>query len=418
LVIAPATNGWNKGPRIFGGMYDAETAHIAGMQGFRQQKDFHRKADGERAGTVSRCLLPGQYNPLNDKNHINFKECKMKKRLSIGVASALALVMLISATFAWFTAQDSVVNHLETAQITDGSVSIVEVFTPPKDWLPGQTVTKEIAVANNGSAPVLARISFEETMKLLNIPAKDSTTPYVAGSNVVPQLFDATQYLKDPWKNVPNDFTIDKLPDGAVIKMQQETAGGRTSYSFVILHKITADGKYKDQYQRMEADFEVTGKTIKLSNVKYYNFGEQKVTEALWANFAKPITNGTFVESPSASAIYYPMTDINKKIHLNYKDPAAFTADPLKDKSWWYNEADGYFYYIGKIEPGTRCEPLLESLTLDAGASSSYSGMEFDLIARMDAIQNTSDALTSSDGWKLNPNSKLYEALAKHCMSA
>ncbi|MDR0356817.1 MAG: BsaA family SipW-dependent biofilm matrix protein [Clostridiales Family XIII bacterium] len=342
----------------------------------------------------------------------------MKKTLSIGVASALAIVMVISATFAWFTAKDSVTNHLETSRITDGSAGIVEIFTPPKDWVPGQTITKEISVANNGSGDIFARISFEEVMKSVSGAAVGSPKSVDDPSNAgkIPQLFNADSYLRGEWKtpSAAGLSAVNGLPDGVEVRVLKKEEGSRTSYSFVALYKIKSDNGFKDSYQRVTADFDADKGVLTVSNVTFWDFGAMIETKALWADFNPSQTGGTFTAPPAVSAINTPITDKGGKIKLNYSDEAVKNANPQKGK-WWYSSADGYFYYIGKIEAGSITNPLLDSLSLDPSAGSAYSNMKFDLIANMEAIQNTEAALVAVDGWNIGSQTKLLNALKEFC---
>ncbi|MDR0849798.1 MAG: BsaA family SipW-dependent biofilm matrix protein [Propionibacteriaceae bacterium] len=338
---------------------------------------------------------------------------KLSKPMTICVAGACAAVMAVSATYAWFTAQDSVTNHLETAQITDGTASIVEVFTPPTEWVPGQEVAKEVAVSNTGTGDVLARVSFEEVMKLLQQPVKGNAA--AAAGTQIPQLYDPTAYLATPYATFPgtSGLTASGLPADVTLQYKASTVNGTTSYSFVPLHQISG-GDYDQQYQRVTADFAVNGTVVTVSNVKYWAFDGTTTTEAAWAAFSAPKTSATAVNPPlTIGQIVNPITDLNKKIELGYADQANLAA-PLADH-WFYNQADGFFYYIGKVAPGSITADLLKTLKLDESADSSYAGMSFDLIVNLEAIQNTVAALTATDGWNLPAASPVVAALTPYC---
>jgi predicted ribosomally synthesized peptide with SipW-like signal peptide len=339
---------------------------------------------------------------------------KSKRTLAVCAASALAVIMIVSATFAWFTAKDSVVNHLEAARITDGSASIVEIFTPPTDWVPGQTVTKQVSVANNGTGDVLVRVSFEEALSLLNVPAAADDNPIVHVSNAskIPQLFNTTAYASWSVPTVSSDFTaINGIPGGVTLKMQKLTAGGKDSYSFIALYEIPS-GTYAGQYQRVTADFDVDGTELTVSNVKYWAFDGTTDTEAAWATFVEKQT-GASATVRAATAIGSAITGDKIKLTYNANDKIV-NATPQPD-NWWYNAADGFFYYIGKLASGTISPRLLDSLTLDGSAGDSYSGMAFDLFVNLEAIQNTEAAITDSSGWNLTGQTDLINALKDYC---
>lgn len=338
---------------------------------------------------------------------------RKNKKLLLGLAVVLAVVMTLSGTFAWFTATDSVTNHLETSQISDGSVSILEVFTPPKDWKPGQTVTKQVAVVNTGESDVLVRVSFEEMMSLINMPVVGYTSP--ASGTQIAQKVNATAYQAAPWTNLTGFTTVVGLPSDVTVKMKKVVADAgtskeKTAYSFVAYHEL-ADGTY----QRVTASFDVSGTTLTVSNVKYWAYSGKTETEAAWAKFVKPQTSAVPTIQDIAD-IDYPITDPNNKITLDYTDKASIiSATPVAGK-WWYNEADGFFYYIGKLESGKVTPNLLDSLTLDSSAGEAYSGMNFDLIVNMEAIQNTEDAIRAANGWGLEGNNTLINALKAYCV--
>ena len=66
--------------------------------------------------------------------------------VSLSVFEYNAAMIIAGSTFAWFTSKDEVTNRL-TAN-SDYGVSIVESFAPPANWLPGQTVNKDVYAVN------------------------------------------------------------------------------------------------------------------------------------------------------------------------------------------------------------------------------------------------------------------------------
>ena len=83
----------------------------------------------------------------------------MKKRKSnnkvLVVAIVLALVIVIGATFAWYTSKDEVTNKISASN--DFNVSITETYTPETTWTPGEEVNKDVAIVNTGSVPAFVR---------------------------------------------------------------------------------------------------------------------------------------------------------------------------------------------------------------------------------------------------------------------
>ena len=105
------------------------------------------------------------------------KKSKNKKMLVMAVL--LALFIVVGGTFAWFTSKDEVTNKL-TAQ-NDYGVSIVEDFTPPGDWTPGQEVNKDVYVTNTGNVDAFVKVALSNSMNLTTVAAggaRVSVCPY------------------------------------------------------------------------------------------------------------------------------------------------------------------------------------------------------------------------------------------------
>ncbi len=92
------------------------------------------------------------------------KERKKKKLLAI--AALLALIAVISGTFAWITAQQQKINRVESAAVVDDSVVVNEKWEP-KPMIAGNEAVKEVSVSNTGNVNVFVRISYEEVLKHL-----------------------------------------------------------------------------------------------------------------------------------------------------------------------------------------------------------------------------------------------------------
>jgi alternate signal-mediated exported protein len=78
-----------------------------------------------------------------------------KRRRVLGASCILAALIIASSSFAWFTSQDEVTNRLSAN--ADYDVSIVESFSPPKNWLPNQEVNKDVYAVNTGSVAAFVK---------------------------------------------------------------------------------------------------------------------------------------------------------------------------------------------------------------------------------------------------------------------
>lgn len=150
-----------------------------------------------------------------------------KKKKALATASGLALITLLSGTFAWLNAQDQRVNRLESLAVSDGSVSVNEEFDPTPIQA-GADAQKEVTVTNGGSSPVFVRVSFEEVLKHLKDDAKETEKSTVwtdAAASDSPALkagvgrdmpveFSSTKY--DTWTDITSQIT--PVPTDVVVK--------------------------------------------------------------------------------------------------------------------------------------------------------------------------------------------------------
>ncbi|MDR1928100.1 MAG: hypothetical protein LBQ33_05625, partial [Oscillospiraceae bacterium] len=261
--------------------------------------------------------------------------------------------------------------------------------------------------------------SFEEVLDKLTSEVKYSASPYSAGQ--VPVLFDATAYSAaggwlSPSAQIP-PLAIDPAvvtalgTDAAntlLVKSQVINSGSTspsTGYSFIFWYPIPAsDAVYGGQKQSAKADLYVENGVIKIvpGSLKFYAFDGRATTQTAWADFAVKQVTGATLAIPAASAI--GTSQLDSLIQLNYSADliSALTVSSADKDKWFYNADDGYFYYIGNVEPGTITNLLLESVTLDKSAGSQYTSMLYDLYVNMEAIQPLESAVTASSGWNLS----------------
>ena len=105
------------------------------------------------------------------------KKASREKRALIG-AVCTAAVILAGSTFAWFTSSNEVTNRLSAN--ADYNVQIVESFTPPNNWLPGQEVKKDVYATNTGNIGAFVR---EDINGALTI-TKEKATPTLTANSI------------------------------------------------------------------------------------------------------------------------------------------------------------------------------------------------------------------------------------------
>jgi len=329
------------------------------------------------------------------------------KPLIMAGAIALAAVLALASTFAWFTANESVKNKLATK---DGlaKIKIYEVFVEPEDWKPGQTITKQVSVINPGSAPALVRISFTELLKV-NLPPVNEDTIFDQAKEDAgkrPLLADSSLYPEPDWFEVTTTANalkggIKLADDYSPVKVyaKYDASGSAGSYSFAAWAPISGTS-YEDRFQDVAFDreWDSTNKELKLTNIKYLTYQAPVSATADWtinkpaaADINKSIAETT-VNTSAAPQFAGTNGHYPNYIQLNYDN---VTAVPT-DGKWFYNEADGYFYYVGLVESGTVTPYMLKSLLLSEDADSDYySNLVFELTVKLNAIQNTKDAVAS-----------------------
>ena len=96
------------------------------------------------------------------------------------------------------------------------------------------------------------------------------------------------------------------------------------------------------------------------------------------------------------------------KILLNYD--AALKTDKSAG-SWFYNENDGYFYWMSALASGASTANLLDSVTFGGGLGKPYQKMQFELAITVEAIQAKKAAISDSDGGGWNITDTTFAAL-------
>jgi len=331
------------------------------------------------------------------KQKSNFKH----KKVILAVALAFAVILATAGTYAWFTASDNVVNRFESKSL-GGSVGIFERFTPPTNWKPGQEITKEVGVANTGETGALVRMSFDEALTVLANGGAISETAVQADSvsgTRIPVTMDPTAYntASPSFTGVSDDdFASGHTTPDYVTILRSVSATDSTAIGYVAYFELgvgkfqaikLADGAIKTN---------AAGKIV-LDTAKFgYRYYDGSVSTTADWTVGKPAVTAT--------------SALDANIALNFLNTSA----TINAGKWFYNTADGYFYYIGELLPGTTSPLLLNSVALDEDAGNEYAQITYDLNVKMEAIQNTADALAE---WVPNSGgtAALYAAMVAFC---
>ena len=116
-----------------------------------------------------------------------------RRRRVLGASCILAALIIAASSFAWFTSKDEVTNRLTAS--ADYGVSIVESFSPPANWVPGQDVNKDVYDVNTGNIAAFVNneisgvltYTFETTQKTV-----DTTNGVVLNDANIADIYGAT----------------------------------------------------------------------------------------------------------------------------------------------------------------------------------------------------------------------------------
>ncbi|WP_207696422.1 hypothetical protein DOK67_0000800 [Enterococcus sp. DIV0212c] len=334
------------------------------------------------------------------------KQNKNKKKWVVA-ATTLAAMAALAGTFAWFTSQDSAKNHFE-GNIAGSDVEVVETFTPPTDWKPGQKVNKDVAILNSGDYDSMIRVSFSEILtKLTDASSKTSNDPAILNGKTKKEvyLYPLTEKTGDwtPSKVAATTFVVEGGDYAGTYtlkaKEQVVTTEAGSTYRYVSYWDNGTEQYYAKagSYSRAE-DGTITPSAAEF---KYVDLAATPV-DMDWAK--APTYKPTLTIDANGTATVDAGSDSN--IKLNFVNLAS---TPTTGK-WYYNAADGYFYYVGIVASQTQTAQLLDSVTLANTADNSYSKVQFDLIVNSTGIQAAKEAVNSTD-WVNNTNADLTTAL-------
>ena len=328
------------------------------------------------------------------------KRFHIKRLYSRGALLAFALLYafftVVGSTFAWVTSTDARVNEFKGEDRPEAI--LYEVFEPDMDWQPGAGVPQEIGAYNSGTVNMLVRLSFEESVKTPHPLA--AFAAYNDSAIVLPEYCRASGWA-DAGTLFAGGVTLaggGPIPAGVIVKAERlETfVDGSGRYDYAIYYDL-GNGKY----QRMTASFEPrSGDVLAVSDIQYWGYTGYTTPET--AKWWEDLPDTGMGESRD---IYRLVA--SRMIQIDYNASNLDDTVPAAGK-WYYNQEDGYFYYIEKLAPSQLTPSLLEGFTLSADAPASYSGLRLDFTTHLEAVSCAGAALAE---WDLGPGDAVYDAL-------
>ena len=116
---------------------------------------------------------------------------KLKNKKTIVAVTAVLLVVVVGATFAYFQSSASFENLF-----TAGTYKVVtrEVFESPDNWAPGEEIPKTITSTNEGTIPAAVRVSYTEQWLDEN---DNDITSQVANGTVIINLDNTSDWTNE-----------------------------------------------------------------------------------------------------------------------------------------------------------------------------------------------------------------------------
>lgn len=365
---------------------------------------------------------------------------KRKKRGLLIATLAVAAIIVIALTFAWYTSKDSVTNTFQTS----GSFKtvVVENFVPPTDWEPGATTDKVVQVTNTGTIDAYVRADFDYDMTFYmkngNTTEISDTFSIQEGNyyatvdtSAIEAAVDSAGF--DEYDEVSYGLGL-TVPTGVTLYVKKST--GETTvesstvvetekYEFLAYYTDTNDNNNNKTYEvdiavdntdlsgygysDEDGFIVVKGDTSDVSSaLKFSLYNTDKYTTDATATGNNVKTLATIPTDPAEGEDEGVINDIFDVITLNFYNTNG--NGELDTDNWYKNDVtdangnvtDTYYYYRNVLESGATTTALLDSVTFN-GKVPNITDLVFNLTVNMDSTQALVDAavatFSATDAW-------------------
>lgn len=162
----------------------------------------------------------------------NKKMTSKEKRVLAGSLVAAA-VMIAGSTFAWFTSKDEVTNRLSAK--AEYNTSIVEDFTPPFEWVPGQTVNKDVSIVNTGNVDALVGVQLSGKFTLVR---PDAAVAIDSAATALPNTLTAAANLAAV-NDTTKIYALELSNKAVAAVAQNNTSGSEANAQEGIANEVT-----------------------------------------------------------------------------------------------------------------------------------------------------------------------------------
>lgn len=298
---------------------------------------------------------------------------KSTKQRKVLVASVLlAMLIVAGGTFAWFTSSDEVTNKLSASN--NYGVTITENFTPPSQWVPGEKVSKEVAVINTGNIDAFVKLSLKNTIDVTVLGEEDES-------------FDAANVDKYV---VLTDAEVASLQAGGILvcskgaETEDQIVGtdfdaSKVGEGLYIFRRSTVD-----EYEYEYAGYYYYNNTFYAINPTSSTTAKlpkrvQKTNQDLTLDYTEVVSNNRVIATYAGDA---SSTDDDIVVYINLDENEA--------ANWTL--IDNEFYYNKLLEAGSSTGNLVTSVELaDTVNSNSYISFDYYLTVTTDSAQVTTD---------------------------
>ena len=245
------------------------------------------------------------------KNDVSKKKKTSKEKRILIASLCIAAAVVAGSTFAWFSSTDDVTNRLSAN--ADYGVSIVESFTPPANWLPGQAVNKDVYATNTGNIGAFVE---EDISGVLTITTEKSQADWSADCV---ELTEEERYSMEAGSFLafkPAGDTTNQLGDQVVIRPDDQGTPPTTDFTpaatglYVFRRQITVDNPSRAE------TFEYAG--YYYSGGKYYKVHLDSVTPDATADFANDGVKTDGILSAATASYYKEVTEVKNPVALEY----------------------------------------------------------------------------------------------------
>jgi len=345
------------------------------------------------------------------------------RKLLVAMAIVLATVVAASATFAWVTSRNTLANEFRNEGFANGDGLVVYEEEDEFVFEIGMTTPKTVSIVNTGSAPMLARVTFEEMIKLLAANAQGDFITRYDSSNITTHGTAGLEYIRVPFNNDSLAGWTQIAGTGTAsenaIAITPAPAAGVRVYQLTGRNMFRASIEIDDSFYAVDFSGTFTADRDAISGATYrfqfysvpqvatYNSWNLKHNYAPWSTVTW-INNGDGVT---------PATRLNStvnaaEVQLRYME-ANFSTTPTLNH-WFYNADDGYFYFIGVLGGGESTPVMLTGVHLNANANQgAWQKHEYTLVVAVEGLQANSEALIDTEatgnaaGWQLAPGALL-----------